>query len=146
MPRSVAMEKAMEAFRRVAPRNCSIEPTDKPLYTHVKVKGWPAVVHYEFRQHDDLLCLELHIEDKKYAYLGDTFRVCAEQIGAIEGYRLAYYPERFGRHRKVWPSLSIELTPHTESETTAAVMLGLITATRSKITDALHVAIDAVFR
>jgi hypothetical protein len=145
MQRSVAMESATQAFERIAPKNCNVEPTDKPLYTHVKVKGWPSVVHYEFRQHDDALCLELHVEDKKFAYLGDTFKTCAAQIGSIEGYRLAFYTERVGRHRKVWPSLSIELRPDTDSATAAIVMLGLITATRFRVSEALHVPLDAVF-
>lgn len=137
MSGSVMMSCAVDAFNRMAPDGCRTHRTDKPLYVHVKVEGWPYSVHYEFRQQDDALCIELHIEDKQYVYLGDTLRACAEHTPAIGGVPLVYLHKRIGRHRKVWPSLNLAIPPGSDSKIAAEIMLGFITATRESVTQAL---------
>lgn len=140
MNQAEAMKAAISAFKQNVPFGCVLDPKlEKPIYTLVKIDRWPYPVHYEFRTNDEALCVELHIESKDYAFLGNTFHQCANELRAIGGYTLEYHERRSGRHRKVWPSLSISLPSVTTGETAAAVMRELIHATREKVSAALGI-------
>ena len=45
-----------------------MRPQSNPLYTLITVDGWPAKVHYEFRDNAESreLYVEFHIEDSQY--------------------------------------------------------------------------------
>lgn len=137
---SSTMRAAALAFENNSPAGCKLDPKrDKLIYTLVKIEGWPYAVHYEFRSEDGQLCIELHIEHRKFSHLGDTFRLCATELQTIQGYPLEYHHRREGRHRKVWPSLSIRLPSEADGNVAASVMRDLIARTRPQIDRALGV-------
>lgn len=138
MRRTDAMTEAIVEFCRDIPLGCSLDPKrDKPIYTLVKVDEWPSKLHYEFRSQDSALCIELHIESGKYAFLGETFRQCSEELGTINGWKVEFHEQREGRHWKKWPSISIQLPPDATGEAAAKVMRQLITKTRVQVSRAL---------
>lgn len=73
MPMSIEMKDAIAEFERVKSSDCLIDHKhDKPIYTLIKIEGWPSVVHYEFRYNQSLgLFVELHIEKKDYEYFSN---------------------------------------------------------------------------
>lgn len=139
MAASAQMRAAIKALSQSVPEGCLIDhKEDKPIYTLVKVHGWPYDVHYEFRfsrQHG--LFVECHIENKQYANLGAIFEKIADEVPEINGRRLEYYTHRDAPHRKQWPSLSIPLGPNATGEEAAETMRQLIDASRQRIHEAL---------
>ncbi len=132
-----SMADAIAAFRKDT-FGCTLDPKpDKPIYTLVKVLDWPSTVHYEFRSQDELLFVELHIENRKFAFLGPTFEAFARGVSEINGYRLEYHERRVGRNRKVWPSLSVQLPEGVSGEVAASIMHRLISATKPRVSQAL---------
>lgn len=142
MPMSNEMKDAITEFKKIKPSDCLIDhKQDKPIYTLIKIVGWPSVVHYEFRYNQLWgLFVELHIENKIYEDLGDTFQRLANEINVVDGYKVTFSSggaNNPGPNRKRWPSLSISLGPGILGSKSAVIMNGLINATRPAVTSAL---------
>jgi hypothetical protein len=139
MPAAIEMENAIAEFEKIKPVDCTIDhKADKPIYTLVKVDGWPYAVHYEFRFSQKAgLFIELHAESKKYAEIAAAIQACQVLAPHIEGYLVEYRPSRSYPHPKKWPSLSISLGPQVSGYVAAQAMLKFIIATRATIARAL---------
>lgn len=106
-----AMDEAIATFDLLQPTGCSVRRSlRQPLYTLVRIEGWPSMVHYEFRAEGDRgLCVELHVEKPELRSLGQTLKQCAGEIGSIQSFAVDYAARRIGVHRKRWPSVLIAL-------------------------------------
>jgi hypothetical protein len=132
---------AVECFTKLALPGCVIDhKRDKPIYALVKIDGWPASVHYEFRfSARSGLFVELHMEHRDYAYLGQTLSALAAAIPSLAGNPVHYSGGYLkpASNQKRWPSLSIALGQNAERTRAADVMRHLIEATRPQVTKAL---------
>lgn len=96
MDASIEMRKAVEAFRYLPINGWKVEPqSNKPIYTLVRIDGWPRAVHYEFRfSKQEGLFVELHIEDRQYDFLGEVLACCRNATSAVCGREIEYYAAR----------------------------------------------------
>jgi len=127
------LQEAVELFNNTA--NGAYQATgDDPNYRKIKLPDIPGNMHYEFlyQQSIGYICVEFHIEDKRYRPIANTLQNLATDMPMINGGRVEFDPKwsaNKGRLR-VFPA---DPRPACAAET----MLALIEATKEPIAKAI---------
>lgn len=103
-----------------------------PRYRQIRPQSWPRNLHYEFREPDGKLCVELHLEGDEVTGLAKTLRTFNEHFLKVCNTKIRWDSNWYGRRGRLVCDMPSDVTPKQAAE----VMNYFIEATRDQVTKA----------